>query len=384
MKKLLALSIVLALTGGSLSSAFAAQKIVIGGTCSKAGEVKTSGTSKLVCTKSGKKMTWKASAQPTAIAPKEPTSFDDLYANRAGVGYAAWRKVSESIKANSSKLGALTVKTGPHTKPFFDKYPDVLALVSQAFPGSAEAKEVVVIRYAYKDLDWADKELRMIISAQDYDQLNRNEGGRLLTSNCEDSSSTCRGSKQNTTESGVALILQGIPEAIDRGDLTAPARYSTGMLEAHEYFHSLQRIPMVGKPLGREDWPLGWIREGSAEWVQNVVVNNTSFENYRNFVKIDCSSPARNLSESDIKGFFGAKSDDENNLKYDQFLNYCLGAYAIETLVAVKGQQSIIDLYGQMATRIGFEAAFNSVFGVEWKVALPILAKTVYANIKGL
>jgi hypothetical protein len=186
------------------------------------------------------------------------------------------------------------------------------------------------------------------------------------------------GSKQVTTQSGLNLILQGIPEPRTAHD----TRFSTGMLEAHEYFHSMQRIPMLGKSLGRDDFPRSWIGEGSAEWVQNVVVNNADYESYKRYIKSDCSNSAGGLSESEIADFLGAKTNDDAN-KYDQWLNYCLGAYAIESLVAIKDQQSIIDIYNLMSAKTGFESAFSKIYGLEWKSALPMLAKTIYANIRG-
>jgi hypothetical protein len=157
----------------------------------------------------------------------------------------------------------------------------------------------------------------------------------------------------------------------------------TGMLEAHEYFHSMQRLPMAGKPLDRKDWPRDWIREGSAEWVQNAVVNNSNLTKYKSFLKVDCASAGAKLTLAQITQFFAAQSDSEINNKFDGWLNYCMGAYAIESLVSLKGQQSLIDIYAQMSTQVGFETAFLNVYGTEWKVALPILAKTVQANMRG-
>jgi hypothetical protein len=57
-----------------------------------------------------------------------------------------------------------------------------------------------------------------------------------------------------------------------------------------------------------------------------------------------------------------------------------MGAFAIESLVSLKGPGSVIDLYIEMGNRSTFDAAFKTVYGEEWKVALPILAKTVYAR----
>jgi hypothetical protein len=43
----------------------------------------------------------------------------------------------------------------------------------------------------------------------------------------------------------------------------------------------------------------------------------------------------------------------------------------------------VIDIYEQMGKRLTFEQGFKNTFGVEWSYALPILAKSIYANLKG-
>jgi hypothetical protein len=41
-------------------------------------------------------------------------------------------------------------------------------------------------------------------------------------------------------------------------------------------------------------------------------------------------------------------------------------------------------MYSQMATRINFASAFKNTYGVDWDYAIPIIAKTIYANFWGL
>jgi hypothetical protein len=50
-------------------------------------------------------------------------------------------------------------------------------------------------------------------------------------------------------------------------------------------------------------------------------------------------------------------------------------------LVALKGPDTLIDIYEQMGKRLSFDQAFKNTYGVEWSYALPILAKTIHANL---
>jgi hypothetical protein len=155
------------------------------------------------------------------------------------------------------------------------------------------------------------------------------------------------------------------------------------MLEAHEYFHSFQRIPLLNKPLEQKDYPPVWFVEGSAEWVQNAAINGTNFQKYKNFITADCRSVCTNLTQADITKILTESTNSFWPNEYDYFLNYNLGSVIIETLVAITNTESIIAFYDQIAERIGFEAAFKSVYGLAWKEAIPILAEVTFLNLQG-
>ncbi len=378
-----ALGIAVSLIAPTYASAVAKQ----GSVCTKAGITSTVNGLKFTCIKSGKKLVWskgvavkKAAPTPTPSAKPIvlPTSFDDLYENRKGISLAAWQKSSEIIKASNSKAGTLEIFTGPNTTPNFDDYPKPLSLVSRLFPLRGEPARTIVIRYKYADIAWADSTLKSKISAEDLTRLNNNEGGRAITGRCEDATKNCNGAMQQTTASGISLIIQGVPNEENKSDPTGSARFYSGMLEAHEYFHALQRIPIMGKS---DVWPHAWFREGSAEWVQNMAINYDDFNGYKLFLSLDCGYSCTRLTEANILEFLQKSKENFTPTGYDQFLNYSLGSRLIEALVAVKGPDTLIDVYEQMGKRLTFDEAFKVTYGVEWSYALPILAKTIYANL---
>jgi len=310
-----------------------------------------------------------------------PTSFENLYENRYGVSLSAWEKSSEIIKANKAKFGTLEIYTGPNTKPYFDDYPSAVGLVSRLFPSRGEPSKTIIIRFNYKDLAWAEATTRAKLNGEDYEQIQRNENNQFVTGNCDVATSDCRGARQQTGPSGTSVIMQGVENQLQANDPTAQARFYTGMLEAHEYFHALQRIPIMGKS---NVWPHAWFREGGAEWVQNVTANYNNYAKYREYLRQDCSPSCMNLSEADIREFFEKSNQESAGPKFDRWLNYSLASHAIEALVAIKGPDTLIEMYAQMSTRISFDQAFKNTYGVDWNYAIPILAKTIYANLRGL
>jgi len=413
-------TLLVAILAGSLvitNSAYGAVKQ--GSSCKKAGTTSTVNGLKYTCIKSGKKLVWSKGVKVSTPAPTPtatptptptptpsptptptvtpsptptptptptvapivlPTSFEDLFERRTGIQLAAWQKTSEIIKSSKSKTGTLEIYTGPNSKPYFDDYPLAISLVSRMFPGRAEPSRTIVMRFNYIDLDWAESTLRSKLSAEDFTWLNNTENGKVVPRQCDSVTKNCRNAMQQSIfSSGLSIILQGVPNNDDANDATGKLRYYSGMLEAHEYFHALQRIPIMGKT---EVWPHAWFREGGAEWVQNMAIHNNDFKTYKEYIKLDCAYDCGKLTEADIVEFLQTSKENYFLPKFQQFLNYSLGSRFIEALVALKGPDTLIGMYEEMGKKLSFDQAFKNVYGVEWSYAIPILAKTVYTNLK--
>lgn len=368
------------------------------GTCTKIGAKTTIKKVAYTCVKSGSKKVWAKSSsvkptlapvtEPTKTAtpplvpepkPEIPTSFDDLFEKRTGISWSAWSQVSKTVATSSPRSGKLEVYTGPNTTPYFDDYPRVIGLVSRAFPNFAIPARTVVIRYAYSDLHWAEDFMKSAVSAQEYDQLQRNESGHLVDSNCQMTEQSCGGAKAITSLSGVAFILQGIQKQVNRKDPTQDARVFQGQVEAHEFFHTMQDIAVKISSAKGNVWGLRWLVEGGAEWAQNVTMNSDSYEAYLTFLKNDCQGMCATMTEAQILEFLelGERATD----KYERWLGYNLGSRIIEVLVALRGQESILEIYTKIADGATFDSAFKAIYGIEWKKAKPSIAKAIASNI---
>ena len=403
------------------STAFAAVKP--GSACSKLGSTSVLKGIKYSCIKSGKKLVWNkgilipvpkvtpspvptpttsaspspapspsATPTPTSTATPTPTtepvvlptSFEDLFERRTGIETSAFNQVAKQLEKGVSKLGPFEVITGPNSVPHIKVYEDAPHLISRLFSNFKEPEKVLVIQFNYQDQDWALETLKKKLSASDYAQVLIWDP-TPVSGNCDVKTLNCRGARQITAPSGYAFILQGIATLpIPASD--APRIYS-GMKEAHEYLHSLQRMPMIapGAHSNMQDWPPGWFREGSADWVSNALVYSKDFESFHKFKRgqIDwLANYSPDFSLAFVEKYLDVLNYRNYWADFDPGIDYALGGYVVESLVALKGPDVMLSLYVEMSKGIGFESAFKNIFNADWKTISPILAKTVYANIK--
>ena len=392
-----------------------------GSTCKKAQQVRVVGNVSLKCVKSGKRFVWKEirskpavipavevapspstspsanpiltpSPSPTSSPTQEkttdpaiyivPTSFQDLYEKRKGVSYAAWKSVSTTIEATADRGVKLEILIGPNTKPHFTGYEEVVNLLARAFPKASMPPRTLVIQFNSSDIDWAESQYRQKVPEADRSRIDFNERDGFIRGNCP-MPNNCNGARQQTTISGWSIIPHGVA-SVSPIAASLDRRISTGMLEVHEYFHGVQRVPLINKDLGPGGWPPAWVGEGSADFIQNAVVNRGDFESYRKFARDNCDASCAVLSEKRIELFLTEARDGYMPEGFNRWTNYSLGSVVIETLAAVGGHESILALYEAIGSKLSFAEAFEKVYRTPWQEAIPIIAKTIYANTNGL
>jgi hypothetical protein len=114
------------------------------------------------------------------------------------------------------------------------------------------------------------------------------------------------------------------------------------------------------------------------------VINSGDFGKYSNWRKIAVGNyiKEKGITEEFVTDFMNLSHYSDNWSTFEGDWNYFLGSRIIETLVALKGPGSIIDFYKLMGQGKGFEYSFDNVFGIAYKDAVPIIAKTVADNWK--
>jgi hypothetical protein len=380
-KKVISLLLLSALLTSPLTFANAAVKA--GTTCKTAGLTSVVSGKTFTCIKSGKKLVWNKGVpvvvQPVFTPPKVPTDFKDLYEKRDGIAYAAWKLTSDNLSNGKSNVSNLIIHTGPNTTPKYKTPEMAINLVSKTFSSNKTPEQIYLVQYSSKDLDWAEEKVKSLLSTSDYDQLNRNENGHLVDSNCKPD---CLGSKQVSTNSGVAFILQGVP-LTNNGDPMGVARWQKGQLEAHEFVHAMQRATVTGQQ--SRSWPYTWIVEGGAELGQNLVMSNASYEEYLKWRKIDSSEfygKDSLITKKYVEDYLSLDSDAAFFRAQSSYYSYNLGSRIMEIFVALKGPGVILDVY-KLTYLNGFSDAFKSIFGIPWSEATPVIAAVIADQFQG-
>lgn len=362
-----------------VSPSIAAPKV--GSTCSKVGaKAKKAGTT-LICTRSGKKLVWRAKIVKPAVArpapspaptstptppppPAAPTSFADLVEHYRGISYAAWSKSREEILSATAKPTSLRVVLGPTSQLTYTTPEIPISLTSRLFADFDVHPETILLAFNYDDRDWAVQQMSSLMPSAD---------SRWVTDTGCTTRATCWGgmAASNGTESALMVIALGLRDA----------NHTEGTLEAHEFVHLIQQRairPSVDSP-SIPAWPPSWIREGQAQFAQNAAMFHNSYEKYmsRRYEASQELFRTRTLDSLYISNYLQVNPPQNWYQEHPPWRQYDLGAMVVEILVALEGPAKTMDLWRVMGQGLTFDEAFLRIYGVSFGVARPIMAKAI-------
>ncbi len=368
-----------------------------GAKCTKAGSTATAAGKKFTCIKSGTRLVWnkgvasKAAPKPdlnpvfkpvettptpnptptptpvstpTVTYPEAPTSFDDLIAKYEGISYAAWSKASAAIAASSDVALPFKALTGANTTLSFKNPAEAFDLVARLYSGYKGYSDMTVLTFSYDDRDWAQEQMKQLQPKSTY---------QWITDTACSSRPTCDGGGVFTDDKGSGLIV--LTTGVARGG-QAP-----GVLEAHEYTHAIQQNLLRRAsvwPLTNA-WPATWYIEGQALFAENAAIFNQSFDLYTKNRRASSNDLYRDsaITSAWIQEFFLVNQTTAWFNKYPRWRQYDLGAMLIETLTAIKGPGSTMEIWKLMGTNQTFNQAFEKVYGISFDKALPIISKAI-------
>lgn len=319
-----------------------------------------------------------------AQAQDQNITLENIVKLRKQISASAWKAINKQAQTKSNQLIEVNVVTGPKTKTLFKNPKSAIDKVVGTFNDYEAPDKVIIIQFNYLDMKWAQKTILNFFTKEELNRISNGNLNRLFETKCEASRKDCFGSEAIQVSEEQGLIIQGVPKSLPASYVEIQ-RFSTGQLETHEFFHLMQEKPLFGKDLGVKPRPPVWLIEGSAEWMQNAIVNSNKYSNYLKFIKADSQSlyPAANSKKFWVD-LLSVTDNREFNEKYDQWLAYNGGSRVTEILVAIYGPTVVLDLYNEFSNGQGFEAAFENVTGTKFKEAIPILAEALSLNIKDL
>ncbi len=374
-----------------------------GAKCAKAGTTSTVAGKKFTCIKSGTKLVWNKgvvikkparvvtptptptpeptptpfpSPTPTATPtptptptpvityPEAPTSFDDLIANYEGISYAAWSKSKAVIAASNDVALPFKALTGANTTLSFKNPAEAFDLVSRLYPGYKSSSDMTVLTFSYDDRDWAQAQMKQLQPKSTYE---------WITYTACATRPTCDGGGVFTDDKGSGLIV--LTTGVARGG------QGPGVLEAHEFTHAIQQNQMRRAsvwPLTNA-WPATWYIEGQALFAENASIYNQSFDLYTKNRRASSNELYRDsaITSTWIQEFFVVNQTPDWFNKYPRWRQYDLGAMLIETLTAIKGPGSTMEIWKLMGTGQSFNQAFENIYGTSFDKALPIISKAI-------
>jgi hypothetical protein len=311
------------------------------------------------------------------VPPTAPTSWSDVVQNADGIAYWAWKKSAEKIELSASKLGVMEIVISPNGVPDNPVPLVALNLVSRLSANYEEPKKVVVIYAGEKDIEWGQKQIDEFCAGRvcGYDVAGEAKKA------CNVPVTPCWG--------GLALRNQrtNIPmiymTASDWGK-TDPG-HTSGTLEAHEYFHTIQSVLLAN--VGWDKVPR-WLIEGGATWVQRATVFHGDFNRYEiqrrrdNETILFREKPTAAWIEKFLDPDYTSGWDKWNGNEYHQWAIYDVGALASEVMVSIGGPDKFLDLLKITGSGKSFAQAFESIYGISWRDGVKIIANAIVAQQK--
>ena len=323
---------------------------------------------------------------PTQVA----TTWQNAYANRDGIPYQAWSAVSKNITSSPSKLGSIEILIGPNTTPNFADIKLRLELVSKALPKAKNVSKARVFAFNFKDAEWADATFKQLYINESVAFKNRHKDA--VTVICLKQREVCY--QQAFVDSNLdGVIFIGMTDLGSREQLnqiySEYARAFEGVVIGHEYLHTIQRVVLGERWFQQAYNPPSWFNEGMAVFIENAAANNSTFDAFMQFRSVesaimypDCPyTYCVKIEKEQVQSFLSIYNYSSNWSTYPYAMRYQMSARIVEILVALKGPDSLIELYEYMATGKTFEQAFEHIYGISYEAAKPIITSIVVDQI---
>jgi len=103
----------------------------------------------------------------SGLAAKFPTSFENLYQNRHAVASATWTQITSAIHSSQKELPPVHAFQGPNTTKIDKSTMKDLKTVFGLFPDTSFIKNIDLIYFNKKDVDWATQKATSLMGPEE-------------------------------------------------------------------------------------------------------------------------------------------------------------------------------------------------------------------------
>jgi hypothetical protein len=277
----------------------------------------------------------------------------------------AWQKMTANRDNSYEPKVSVVAIIGPNSLDCSEDLTQVIHSVEKTFQGVKMPTTLhMLIGNSEKDKEWFEAETRKLLAPK-YLSF---EGSEMIN-------------PETVNDKGIGVIW-----ADDPCNSTTDISREDGIRVAHGFLHVLQTNQFIGKP---EDWGRWgevprWILEGGATLAATYYAQGETQEGYlkrpENFYEL--YQLGKDFYPNFIKYSPGEKQPWAHTDKWDNYRAYDVGSYICEILIALKGPESIINLYGDYLKTRDFDKSFANIYGTSWTQAYPILSTVTFDVIE--
>ncbi len=296
----------------------------------------------------------KISAQATK--PKEIKSFYDLSKNYKSIHYWTWQKI---VKADKSRLNdkiLIEFVVGPNSSYYSKKTTSAIELTQRIFRSGLKPTKIWWITNTNDDDAWAENKMKELGKSRYFDGNN----GYLIN------------------DLGEIIVNKKIDDKFKNDP-----NISNGSSDAHGYVHALQTVQFMNSKFNQSETPR-WLFEGSADVPMMYFLYQS---NYKKWSENRKGVTLKKFSKKFFYDYLDFKEPTQRNVgenpwavtnQWPDQLAYDIGSYVCDIFIAIKGPESIMNLYEDVARTGNFIESFNNIFGISWSNARPLIADALF------
>ena len=296
-------------------------------------------------------------AAPTKKIGNKP--LQDLTKNVNLIYPLVLQRTKDAVSSAKKVTPKLTIITGPDSKIYSKNIDKAFNVTMQVFNKNELPPKAIILVTTGNDENWAKERYLELMG----DRADLNYIGYGHSPN------------------GSAVQIKRIDPSNEA--LLRDPNVPSGATDAHGFTHLLQWYQLGFGNINHLGIPR-WILEGSADFMQGYYMNRENLNNWisnmnaKNLKKHKLKFLNSYLEYEYIKEVPGGESSWQITNQYPDEWAYEIGYFVCLVLVALKGPNSLIQIYRDFVETEDFDRTFENIYGMPWSEAKPHVAQILY------